>query len=361
MKRSDINRATWEDSEVPAVCEACLGSNPYIRMIREKYGEECKLCTRPFTMFRWLPEKGSKYKRTAICLTCARQRNCCQSCMLDLTYGLPIALRDAALKMVGSGSSVHENSNAVIKQYIAQNFEASEEASLDGAKRRALEESEAAKKLLQSLATALPYYKQKHKQHPQLAERSQLPTETSTAGKILAQEVGKIASKLPLSGNPVPPADKSITSLFIMGIEDDLPENLIVNHFKQFGNVVSIVCIHRARCAFITFSSRASAELAAVKGTKPEGSGKFIIKGCKLRLAWSKPRPLGSSHSEHTKLGQIVKKAMKQLDVKERNARNKGIKSSGSTSTNTADVKQVPLPPGATKTSYRSQHANFEA
>jgi len=59
-------------------------------MIKERYGSECKICTRPFTIFRWCPGARMRYKKTEVCQTCAKLKNVCQTCLLDLEYGLPV-------------------------------------------------------------------------------------------------------------------------------------------------------------------------------------------------------------------------------------------------------------------------------
>ena len=93
------NRQNWEDAEFPILCQTCLGDNPYLRMTKEKYGKECKICSRPFTVFRWCPGARMRFKKTEVCQTCAKLKNLCQTCLLDLTYGLPVQVRDAALKI----------------------------------------------------------------------------------------------------------------------------------------------------------------------------------------------------------------------------------------------------------------------
>ena len=64
---SEVNNQGWEDTNFPSICETCLGDNPYVRMLKEKYGKECKICTRPFTVFKYKPGSKARYKTTIIC------------------------------------------------------------------------------------------------------------------------------------------------------------------------------------------------------------------------------------------------------------------------------------------------------
>ncbi|XP_020216350.1 zinc finger CCCH domain-containing protein 4-like [Cajanus cajan] len=89
----------WERSDFPIICESCLGDSPYVRMTRAEYDKECKICTRPFTVFRWRPGRDARYKKTEICQTCSKLKNVCQVCLLDLEYGLPVQVRDTALSI----------------------------------------------------------------------------------------------------------------------------------------------------------------------------------------------------------------------------------------------------------------------
>jgi len=94
--RTNSHNIKWDVSDFPLVCEKCIGENPYIKMSKANFDLECKMCIRPFDVFRWKTQ--GKFKRTEICLTCAKVKNLCQSCLLDLNFGLQMELRDDFLK-----------------------------------------------------------------------------------------------------------------------------------------------------------------------------------------------------------------------------------------------------------------------
>ena len=152
--KQDLNRSGWESTDFPSVCENCLPENPYVKMLKEDYAAECKLCTRPFTVFQWSADRAhGRKKRTNVCLTCARLKNCCQCCMLDLSFGLPIAVRDAALKMIAPGPGSEVN-----REYFAQNMEKEIEEGRGGTEEYE-KTDEKARELLRRLANSKPYFR----------------------------------------------------------------------------------------------------------------------------------------------------------------------------------------------------------
>lgn len=325
--KQDLNRSGWETTDFPSVCERCLPDNPYVQMLKEDYGavsaipilvslepanqsaQECKICTRPFTIFRWKSDRTARQKRTNLCLTCARLKNCCQCCMLDLSFGLPIVVRDAALKMVAPGPQSDIN-----RQYYAQEHEREIEEGR-GAVEAYDKTDEKARDLLKRLAQSEPYYKKQRRQEAE-GEGTQkaLPVpggESSSAGghapgPIRTRDSRGLASGrggmrpgrggrmggAPAAPSPedwLPPRDSHVASLFVTGVEDDLPEHDIRTHFAQYGQLRSVVCSHRAHCAYINYVKRQDAEIAA-----ETLKGKVVIKGCPMKVTWGKPKQLDS-------------------------------------------------------------------
>ncbi|KAI7331791.1 Pre-mRNA-splicing factor [Hortaea werneckii] len=326
--KQDMNRSGWESTDMPSVCERCLPDNPYVQMLKEDYGDACKLCTRPFTVFRWKADRTARQKRTGICLTCARLKNCCQCCMLDLSFGLPITIRDAALKMVAPGPGSEVN-----REYFAQNNEREieEGRGLEGYEKT----DEKARDLLRRLANSEPHYKKQRRLEAESAAEAEegggsgggpkmleaggsgqhtpgpmrtaksaygsspygAPSSSRTPGKSTSRPSNRgFPSSAALPPKPediAPPADPNITSLFLTGVEDDLPEHAIRAHFEAFGTLRSVVCSHRSHCAFMNYAKRADAEKAA-----EACQGRAVVKGVPLRVQWGKPKPLDSMERE---------------------------------------------------------------
>lgn len=60
-----------------------------------------------------------RHKTTIVCQTCAKSKNVCQTCLLDLEYNLPTQVRDVALGLKNEAPSSDIN-----REYYAQNIEA---------------------------------------------------------------------------------------------------------------------------------------------------------------------------------------------------------------------------------------------
>lgn len=220
--------------------------------------------------------------------------------MLDLSFGLPLSVRDAALKMVAPGPNSEIN-----REYYAQEHEKELEEG-----RGAVEEydktDEKARDLLRRLANSQPYYRRQRQadstEEEKPAERKQIgygpgPVRTSDTKKaaMVASRPARNARPVPGARPPqpedwLPPVDPNIVSLFVTGVEDDLPEHAIRTFFAQFGQIRSLVCSHRSHCAFVNYATREAAESAAA-----QCQGKAIIQGCPLRVRWGKPKPLDST------------------------------------------------------------------
>jgi hypothetical protein len=59
-----------------------------------------------------------RFKTTVVCQTCAKIKNVCQTCLLDLEYHLPTQVRDTALGVVSDAPTSDIN-----REYYAQNME----------------------------------------------------------------------------------------------------------------------------------------------------------------------------------------------------------------------------------------------
>jgi len=280
--KADLNKAGWEQSEFPILCETCLGDNPFIRMTKQEYGRSCGTCARPFTVFRWKPGTDARYKTTVICQTCAKVKNVCQTCLLDLEFGLPTQVRDTALAVQRDAPTSDIN-----REYYAQNMENKLEGNKSSiSSGRA---SSAGKEMLKQLARTDPYYK---RNRPQLCSfyvkgecargnecpyRHEMPQNNELSNQNIQDRYhgqnDPVARKILATNAEThglkPPDDITIASLFLSSLSSKSTEVSIRTRVLQsLPNVdstqlKSIVHVTKTRCAFVNFKERAAAEIAA--------------------------------------------------------------------------------------------------
>jgi len=302
---SEVNKEGWERSSFPVLCETCLGDNPYIRMQKEDYGTECKICVRPFTVFRWKAGTKGRYKSTVVCQSCAKMKNVCQTCLFDLEYGLPVEVRDRYLQEQGLDKVALPESRAG-RDYALQERQKDK----DG---EDLPYNKVGKHpMLQRLARMTPYYKRNEaricsffvkgqcNRGQDCPFRHELPEGGELANQRLRDrfhgENDPLAKKILRRGEEElklqPPEDKSITTLYLGGLEPGVKEKDIRDKFYIFGDILSIRMVPRQCCAFVTFVKREVAEEAASKLHRI-----LDINGKRVNLMWGRPQVSAQSQA----------------------------------------------------------------
>ncbi|VDL76513.1 unnamed protein product [Nippostrongylus brasiliensis] len=281
---TQYNRKNWEDADFPILCQTCLGSNPYLRMMKDKFGKECKICERPFTNFRWQPGKGARYKNTELCQTCSKVKNVCQTCMFDLEYGLPVQVRDAALQIADNIPRQGAN-----RDFYLQNAERAI-ANTDGTTpigALANIGESAGTEMLKRLARTAPYYKRnaphicsfyvkgeckRGEECPYRHEKPSDPDDPLSTQNIRDRYYGsndpvaeKIMNRAKAMPALEPPADTTITTLYVgnLGPAGQITQKDLNDYFYQFGDIRSLRLLEAKSCAFIQFTTRESCEMAA--------------------------------------------------------------------------------------------------
>ncbi|CAG8738241.1 3282_t:CDS:2, partial [Cetraspora pellucida] len=168
----------------------------------------------------------------------------------------------------------------------------------------------AGREMLKKLARTEPYYK-RNRPHicsffvkgtctrgDECPYRHEIPEENELSHQNIKDRyygtndpvAKKILNRVKGGGNSniTPPEDKSITSLFITGVEEDITETDLRGHFYAFGEIKSVVVVHKSKCAFVNYATRSSAEQAIDKSHNT-----LNIKGHALKVAWGRPRPTG--------------------------------------------------------------------
>jgi pre-mRNA-splicing factor RBM22/SLT11 len=295
----EVNKEGWEKSQFPLLCETCLGDNPYVRMQKEDYGTECKICVRPFTIFRWKAGTHGRYKSTVVCQSCARMKNVCQTCLFDLEFGLPVQVRDKFLEEQGESKVALPESRAG-RDYALQEMQRAKDpnAALPYGKTTA-------HPMLQRLARMTPYYKRNEarictfytkgqcNRGQDCPFRHELPEGGELANQKLRDrfhgENDPVAAKLLRRAEEdltlESPEDKSITTLYLGGLPPGTKEREVRDKFYVHGELRSIKMVPKQSCSFVTFVKREAAEEAAKTLHRI-----LEINGKKVNLMWGRPQ-----------------------------------------------------------------------
>ena len=241
-----------------------------------------------------------RFKKTEVCQTCSKLKNVCQTCLLDLEYGLPTQVRDAALKIADEIPQSEVN-----KEYYLQNVE--KQLTLNGGEMPTGAgggKTTPASDVLAKLARTTPYYKRnlphicsfwvkgeckRGEECPYRHEKPSEPDDPLSEQNIrdryygtndpVAEKLLKRAASLPVLETP---SDKTITTLYVGNVGDHLTEVDIRDQFYHYGEIRNVTLVPKQQCAFVQFTKRSACELAAEKTFN-----KLVLGGKKLSIRWA--------------------------------------------------------------------------
>eukprot|EP01017_Pseudomicrothorax_dubius_P033005 TRINITY_DN4376_c0_g1_i4.p1 TRINITY_DN4376_c0_g1~~TRINITY_DN4376_c0_g1_i4.p1 ORF type:complete len:375 (+),score=82.57 TRINITY_DN4376_c0_g1_i4:115-1239(+) len=263
----------WEASDFPIVCETCLGENPYVKMLKYPYGKECKICARPFTVFRWRAGKG-RFKKTEVCQTCAKLKNVCQTCVFDLKYGLPVQVRDQMLENGGVNVPKIAENRDYWAQQMNQNLE---QLQLPYDKMEAPSEE-----ALEKFARRGPQYKRNQAKvcsffvkgtctrGEECPYRHELPQEGPLSEQNLKDRfhgtndplAERILGRMGQAAKRRLPKDQSIRTLMVQAVNEKVTEERLGETMRVFGALTGVQIVPGKKIAFVEFAERSGAEAA---------------------------------------------------------------------------------------------------
>lgn len=314
------------DDEFPILCETCLGPNPYIRMTKESHSKACKVCDRPMTVFRWKPGSGSRYKKTEVCKTCARLKNVCQTCILDLQYGLPVQVRDAGLE---EADKLEMPVSTTTRDFMYEQLEAQMAQEGNGV---AYGKVKRPNPMLHRLQRTGPYYERNRPhicsffvkgtcnrgtecpyRHEIHGDKGALADQNikdrfygkndPVADKLMDRykNIKQVENKLSRQGPPTSD-DPTVKTLYVGGIDPSFTVDHIREHFAPFGAIADIHMASAKFCCFVTFISRADAENAVNSLYDC-----LFIRGRKMKVFWGQGRTMKKNSSKAPPPGMTKK------------------------------------------------------
>ena len=333
-------------------------------MTKANFGADCKVCLKPFTIFRWCPGKGMRFRRTEICQSCCKLKNACQSCILDLQYNLPIQIRDGILQI----KETCPQNEANREYYLASNASklARNDVTLidydktDPAAKAILEQlsqKHASKKIIEERNAPLPcsfYAKGTCTRGNECPYRHILNTDKNMsslksyrdryygsddpAAALILKNNPELSNTMDREGSAASvqkPDDRTIKSLFVMGIRDGLTSEDLKQHFKA----ESVTMVGEGAAAIVSFKTRLDAEESA-----EDNLGMIEIKSIRVKVSWARSQ----AKTQEEKILKRVAESKQDSTIEEQKLEDgKKVKIS----------KMPPAPPSAqNKPDYLSRH-----
>lgn len=238
-------------------------------MIKAEFNSQCRVSDVPFTSFRW---QGAmrRWRETIVCATVAREKNCCQSCLADLEYGVPYHVRDHVMAAIGEDTAPRSDVNS---QYHWANK-----------KQKMLDE--------QINAGGHDTYEKLVDNADKLRNLAALdtgPVEWTQLrnGPLSAEEQERL--RLRKAAEKRPPSDPSIKTLFVAGVPPSLGRKELMPYFLAYGPVHELSVNPQKLSAVVTFHDRAAAEKAVAAMHNNLTIGKT-----RLRVQWARRKASSS-------------------------------------------------------------------
>lgn len=312
------------NDEPPSICESCLTKETkHIRMVKKPVGAQCKICTIPFSVYQFnLPDKKNLIK-TIICKNCSKQRNCCQCCLLDLTWNIPIQLRDQILEMIDNGFSsqkTDEAKNEMMKLFLS--MKNGNKVKFNGAKitsdlNMINQAMESFQKIINGQLSVI------NLSNTSTKADKKCETENFLNEKYKDIDIKPILKKLPINNS----INAESRSFFIYGIDPIISEWELIHEVTslvgyddwQDKTTVSVLINHNAKCGGIRFKNDNLSKIFVDKlkriKTRKTVKGILQVKHIELHVvSWPgfNLGVFGDKYSHHVKLGLSLDKLVQK-------------------------------------------------
>lgn len=294
-----------QPSEFPILCDTCLGDNPLVRMqlIPSSHAPACKVCNRPYNNYRWKAGSKGRYKKTEICITCSKLKNLCQCCILDLTYGLPVQVRDTVLdkQNVLPTTTSQQQQHYMLQQYENKINNAIESGQIDA--NTTLVPSLQSNIILDKIKSTQPNYKRNQQtlctyyirgecnrgescqyrhempKQQQLQQNNDNNNDDFSNNNNISLHKQNIRDRYNGVNDPVAMkilqkhninnndnhtdnSNNNNTTLYIGNVDMSVNETILRNTFSKYGSIQNIKILHDKHIAFVNYSTHNEANNA---------------------------------------------------------------------------------------------------